>query len=277
MKYFYDTEFLEGAQKKGWFGRETVPTIDLISIGIVAEDGREYYAVSKEFNLKEAWNRWQPEGDDVYVSKSRRFYWIRENVLKPIYKHLLQKERYAREHHYELVEPFSYKTLKNLIQWHGKTRKQIADEVIDFCKPTIRVPVDKASEYEAVTGIHSTTNTYGHNGMVSVFNIGDPIFYGYYSAYDHVALCWLFGKMMNLPKGFPMYTRDLKQMFDEVPDYNPAGTFMWEGELHASVDPAILRWSDFPSYPKQENEHHALADARWNKKLYDFIQSIKEQ
>lgn len=33
MRYFYDTEFLEDGK-----------TIDLISIGIVAEDGREYYA-----------------------------------------------------------------------------------------------------------------------------------------------------------------------------------------------------------------------------------------
>lgn len=33
MKYFLDTEFHEDGK-----------TIDLISIGIVAEDGREYYA-----------------------------------------------------------------------------------------------------------------------------------------------------------------------------------------------------------------------------------------
>ena len=57
MKYFIDTEFLEGTQK-GWFGRNTKPTIDLISIGIVCEDGRKYYAISKDFNLKEAWNRY---------------------------------------------------------------------------------------------------------------------------------------------------------------------------------------------------------------------------
>ena len=55
-KYFIDLEFLEGTQKK-LFG-ETKPTIDLISIGIVCEDGREYYAISKDFNLKEAWNRY---------------------------------------------------------------------------------------------------------------------------------------------------------------------------------------------------------------------------
>ena len=35
MKYFYDTEFHEDGT-----------TIDLISIGILAEDGREYYAVN---------------------------------------------------------------------------------------------------------------------------------------------------------------------------------------------------------------------------------------
>jgi hypothetical protein len=36
MKYFYDTEFHEDGT-----------TIDLISIGIVTEDGREYYAVNR--------------------------------------------------------------------------------------------------------------------------------------------------------------------------------------------------------------------------------------
>ena len=60
MKYFYDTEFLEGKQDRRFLGikyGKTLPTIDLISIGIVCEDGREYYAISKDFNLKEAWNR----------------------------------------------------------------------------------------------------------------------------------------------------------------------------------------------------------------------------
>ncbi len=39
MRYFYDTEFIEDGR-----------TIDLVSIGIVAEDGREFYAVSAEFD-----------------------------------------------------------------------------------------------------------------------------------------------------------------------------------------------------------------------------------
>ena len=55
MKYFIDTEFIEGF-KKPLFGKSR-HFIDLISIGIKCEDGREYYAISKDFNLKEAWNR----------------------------------------------------------------------------------------------------------------------------------------------------------------------------------------------------------------------------
>jgi hypothetical protein len=49
-----DTEFIEGQQSLRLFGIPTksLPTIDLISIGIVSQDGREYYAVSKTLILK---------------------------------------------------------------------------------------------------------------------------------------------------------------------------------------------------------------------------------
>ena len=46
MKYFYDTEFIDDGR-----------TIELISIGVAAEDGREYYAISTEFNPERA-GRW---------------------------------------------------------------------------------------------------------------------------------------------------------------------------------------------------------------------------
>ncbi|WP_342320058.1 polyadenylate-specific 3'-exoribonuclease AS [Corynebacterium mayonis] len=46
MRYFYDTEFIEDGS-----------TIELVSIGIVAEDGREYYAVSTDFDASRA-NQW---------------------------------------------------------------------------------------------------------------------------------------------------------------------------------------------------------------------------
>lgn len=45
MKYFYDTEFIENGK-----------TIKLISIGIVAEDGREYYAINSGMPMLEIRN-----------------------------------------------------------------------------------------------------------------------------------------------------------------------------------------------------------------------------
>ena len=52
MRYFYDTEFIDNGR-----------TIELISIGVVAEDGREYYAISTEFD------------------PDRAGPWVRKNVL----------------------------------------------------------------------------------------------------------------------------------------------------------------------------------------------------
>jgi hypothetical protein len=55
MRYFYDCEFIEDGQ-----------TISLVSIGMVAEDGREFYAVSTEFD------------------PSRAIDWVRQNVLNQL-------------------------------------------------------------------------------------------------------------------------------------------------------------------------------------------------
>ncbi|MEO8887973.1 MAG: polyadenylate-specific 3'-exoribonuclease AS [Jatrophihabitantaceae bacterium] len=52
MRYFYDTEFIEDGR-----------TIELVSVGVVAEDGREFYAVSTEFD------------------PTRAIDWVRHNVL----------------------------------------------------------------------------------------------------------------------------------------------------------------------------------------------------
>lgn len=50
MNFFFDTEFSEP-------GTGDPPTIELISIGIVSDDGREYYAESSEFSLERC-NDW---------------------------------------------------------------------------------------------------------------------------------------------------------------------------------------------------------------------------
>lgn len=71
---------------------------------------------------------------------------------------------------------------------------------------------------------------------------GPPEIWGYFCDYDWVALCQLFGPMVDLPQGFPMLCLDLKQ------------------EMH--------RWGlaakDFPG--QEGMAHDALADAQWIRK-----------
>ena len=75
MRYFYDTEFIEDGS-----------TIELVSIGIVGEDGSEYYAVSTDFDPSKA-NAWVREnvldklpspGNEVWKSRAT----IREELLE---------------------------------------------------------------------------------------------------------------------------------------------------------------------------------------------------
>lgn len=159
MRYFLDTEFIESGPKK---------PIQLISIGIVSEDGREYYAISSEFNAKDA----SP--------------WVGENVLA----HLESESVVPR-----------------------LTLREIAIEIYDFIWPDTNRP--------------------------------KPEFWGYYSDYDWVVFCQIFGAMMALPKGFPMYCRDIKQLCDDLGN---------------------------PKLPEQDStEHNALNDAQWNKRAWAFL------
>jgi DNA repair ATPase RecN len=102
-----------------------------------------------------------------------------------------------------------------------------------------------------------------------------PKFYGYYSDYDWVVFCWLFGKMIDLPEGFPKYCIDLKQKFDRVDNYY---TSLREKDYQLMIlekaGKTIKSIKELPDYPKQTNEHNALADARWNKELYQFLNKL---
>ena len=75
MRFFYDSEFIEDGT-----------TIDLISIGVVAEDGREFYAVSTEFDPSRA-------GD-----------WVRANVLPKLPSPAAKVWRSRRQIRDELYE-----------------------------------------------------------------------------------------------------------------------------------------------------------------------------
>jgi len=150
-----DTEFIESGPGK---------PIQLISIGIVSEDGRKYYAISREYNSADA-NQW-----------------VKVNVLPGV-------------------------ELQSAVQ--PKTLAVIKEDILAF------VGSEK------------------------------PQFWGYYADYDWVVFCQIFGTMSELPQGWPMYCRDIKQLCDSVGD---------------------------PVLPKQNSvEHNALNDAEWNKLAFDYL------
>lgn len=174
-RIFYDTEFLEDGN-----------TIALISIGIVAEDGREYYAVNRDA----PWRR------------IRDHEWLMENVVPslPITTNKADGRLVFDEG--DSVNP--------LLRPHSV----IADEVLEFL----------------LAG-------------------GRPELWGYFSAYDHVALCQLWGRMIDLPDGVPMFTNDIKQECERLGN---------------------------PTLPEQgPGEHNALSDARWNRDMFRFLTNFE--
>ena len=147
-RFFYDTEFIEDGT-----------TIDLVSIGVVDETGREFYAVSTEFD------------------PDRAIPWVRRNVLE------------------QLPPPADR-------AW--RTRARIREELRSF-----------------------------------LTSPGDEIeLWAWIGAYDHVALCQLWGDMRALPRPIPRFTRELRQRWDDL------------GQ---------------PPLPAKPNGvHDALVDARYN-------------
>jgi hypothetical protein len=154
LKIWFDTEFIEDGK-----------TIDLISIGLVREDGRQLYYENAECDL------------------SRACLWVQENVIP----HLCGP-----------TPPWDTRGETNVL----RKRAEIAREIVEF--------------------------------------VGEkPEFWAYYGAYDWVALCQLYGRMVDLPAGWPKYVRDLKQLAGKRP--LPPHT----GVAHNALDDALwtkLAW-----------------------------------
>jgi hypothetical protein len=181
MRYFYDTEFLEDGK-----------TIELISIGIVAEDGREYYAVNADAPLRRKW--WSP----WRRTRIERHDWLMSNVVPSL-----------PQPHGDWIQQMPKKWLIDFNNPAVKDRSDIADEVADFLR------ADGGTSWR------------------------DRELWAYYGAYDHVVLCQLWGPMIQLPSGIPMFTHDIMQL--------AAGRQL----------------------PKQHGDvHNALADARHVKRMF---------
>ncbi|MCM3885870.1 polyadenylate-specific 3'-exoribonuclease AS [Frankia sp. R82] len=162
-RFFYDTEFIERRESGHLW-------LDLVSIGIVSEDGaRRYYAVSTEF-------------DPVWAVP-----WVRRNVLD------------------QLPSPADP-------AWRSRAR--IRDDLTELLTAD-----------------------------------GAPELWAWYGAYDHVVLCQLFGTMTDLPAQLPRFTRDLRQLWEEL------------------GRPALP--------PPPANAHDALADALHNLARWEILAPLR--
>lgn len=179
-RFFYDCEFIEDGR-----------TIGLLSIGVVDEDGREFYAINQNSQV---------------MTAAVQHEWLRGNVLPYLPIQVTSPADAAG-----LISPPSWRwSWDTTHPDYGRVmpHRQIARELLAFLDP----------------------------------RSCEPELWAYFAAYDHVAYAQLWGPMSELPEGLPQFTHDLQQ-----------------------------RWEDAgcPPKPVQESgQHDALADARWNVKLW---------
>lgn len=186
MRIWYDTEFVERGPR--W-------PIELLSIGMVREDGAELYRVLADV----------PAHAQVYAAEHP---WLGPNV----WAHLPT----STEEVFDSNGSAGTLDMIDLTHPSVAPRGHVAAEVLAFC--TEGLLHDQRAELWA-----------------------------YYGSYDHVCLAQLFGLMIDLPKGMPMYTLDLMQFI------------LQHGMVNADL-------------PKQEgDEHHALADARWTRAAWEYV------
>lgn len=151
MRIWFDTEFVDDGK-----------TIELLSIGLVREDGRELYRESGDFNFRRPVDPW---------------------MVKNVYPHLAG-EKYSRA--------------------------EIARDILNFAGKS-------------------------------------PEFWADYAAYDWVVLCQLYGRMVDVPDGWPWYCMDVQQ-------------------LQHQFDDAYVQPPDFVG-----QQHHALDDARHCRRLWTYL------
>jgi hypothetical protein len=184
MKIDFDTEFIDDGKK-----------IEFISIGMVREDGKQYYAVTDNVSV---------------IYRAIENDWLRKNVVNSLPLNIFGSSvgQFSGRINYEWDWDKNHKDFGAI-----KPKEQIAQDIRVFC-----------TEH------------------------GTPELWAWYAAYDHVVLSQIFGKMLDLPEDIPMWTNDLRQ------------------ELHRLGN---------PRYPEQqEGAHNALEDAKWNRTLRKYLESL---
>jgi hypothetical protein len=186
MDIDYDFEFLEDGV-----------TIEMISIGMVREDGKTYYAVNGD--IARLWR------GRKLRRKIRRHAWLMENVVP------------------------------HLPQPHGDRRLSMPDSwLFDYAHPLVKPKRQISAEVHRFIG-----------------GVDDPQLWADHGAYDHVVLCQLWGRMIDLPPCVPKYTNDLKQ--------------------------EAVRLGNPPLPQRTSTEHDALLDALYQQSVRRFLRDYEKE
>jgi hypothetical protein len=217
MRIFYDFEFHEDGR-----------TIDPISVGMVADrapdwgsdgDADELYLI----NIDADWNR---------ISAHP---WLAANVLP----HLPGR----------WVDSVGHTT------YDGTARVWRPDQT----HPAMRTRSELRLEVQAWLAERSSFGAERRLGRRPTLDDAgrrdDLELWAHYGAYDHVALCQLWGRMIDLPGFVPMWTNDLCQL---------AAASGVTGQQLETLVPRVSGGA----------EHHALADARWNRHAYGVLSTL---
>lgn len=215
MRIYIDTEFIERKESNK-------VVLDLISIGLVKETGEKYYAINKDCDLSKASE------------------WVKENVIAQL----------------PPKNPMPNETSPRLWE-ESKAWKDYESIMIDValfcgCSMDMSFPIRKGLlglwdkflyEFELLKPKY-------HFALRDYEPV--PEFWADWGAYDWIALCGLFGNMIDLPKGFPMYCNDLQQLVKE--------------SLHTGIIKSV------EELPKQtKGFHNALEDALHAKEKHEYI------
>ena len=186
MRVFYDCEFVER-------GREL--PIQLVSIGMVREDGHEMYLINEEC-----------------LSNVVKHPWLSVNVVPEL--------------------PIAFDD-PYIFQWS----KDHEDYPNVMAMDAIPLAI--------------------HDFLTVGLELDPAELWAWYGAYDHVMTAQLFGRMIDLPQGFPMHTNDLKQEADRIAQYNELANNLPELEATGGY-----------------GEHHPLHDAREVAYRFGYLQSL---
>jgi hypothetical protein len=179
-RYYLDTEFIDDGK-----------TIEMISIGMVCDDGRELYLVSSEF------------------ARSRCDEWLETNVISQLPKCACPGGgTLSHLGHFD-----------STCKW--RSRAAIRDAICEFIREE---PKDQIE------------------------------IWAYYASSDWIVFYQLFGKMIDMPKYFPFFVRDLKQYALDIG---------YRGK--------------FKELLPDTGHHDALADAKWNMQAHCLLDQNRDK